>query len=120
MTKKKILIINRIAPCGTANAAESLDLLLAYSAFDHEVSVVFMDEGVWQLKTGQDSTALQQKNFTAALAALPLYDINNIYVEQTSLVQRELTLQDLLLPCAVLTSEELAILIAEQDLVLGF
>lgn len=118
--KKKILIINRHAPCSTANAPDALDMLLAYSAYEHEVSVIFIDDGVFQLKLHQDTSGLQQKNFTAALAALGLYDVNNIYIEQESLQQRGLSAADLIDGCTVAPSKNLALILAQQDIVINF
>ena len=50
---KKIMYVNRKAPYGTIYALESLEVVLIAAAFDQDVSLVFMDDGVYQLKKGR-------------------------------------------------------------------
>ena len=45
-TVKKIMYVNRKAPYGTIYALESLEVVLIAAAFDQDVSLVFMDDGV--------------------------------------------------------------------------
>ena len=51
---KKFLYLNRKAPYGTIYAWESLEVVLIGAAFDQEVSLLFVDDGVYQLTKGQD------------------------------------------------------------------
>ncbi|HQU48176.1 MAG TPA: DsrE family protein, partial [Casimicrobiaceae bacterium] len=46
---KKFMFVNRSAPYGTIYALESLEVVLISAAFDQDVSLVFLDDGVWQL-----------------------------------------------------------------------
>jgi tRNA 2-thiouridine synthesizing protein C len=48
------------------------------------------------------------------------YDVNQLYVEQESLVARGLSVEDLIVPVQVLSSAELAALMAKQDVVFSF
>ena len=41
--------INRKAPYGTIYALESLEVVLIAAAFDQDISLVFVDDGVYQL-----------------------------------------------------------------------
>jgi tRNA 2-thiouridine synthesizing protein C len=50
---KKFLYVNRKAPYGTIYAWESLEVVLIGAAFDQEVSLMFLDDGVYQLTKGQ-------------------------------------------------------------------
>ncbi len=95
-TIKKFMYINRRAPHGSNYAQEGLEVALIGAAFDQEVSIAFIDDGVFQLKTGQDTVALGIKNFTAAFGALGDFDIYKIYVERESLEQRGLSVDDLM------------------------
>ena len=52
---KKFMFVNRKAPHGTVYALESLEVVLITAAFDQDVSLVFMDDGVYQLKKGQQT-----------------------------------------------------------------
>jgi len=92
---KKFMYINRKAPYGTIYAWESLEVVLIGAAFEQDVSVAFMDDGVYQLIKGQDTTGIGMKNFSPTYAALGDYEVTKIYVEKESLEERGLTLDDL-------------------------
>jgi len=96
MATKKFMFVNRKAPYGTIYALESLEVVLISAAFDQEVSLAFIDDGVYQITKGQDTTGIGQKNFSKAYQALGDYDINKLYVEKESLEERGLTLDDLM------------------------
>ena len=90
------MYINRRAPYGTIYAWESLEVVLIGAAFDQDVSVAFLDDGVYQLMKGQDTSEVDIKNFSPTYAALGDYDVTKLYVEQESLEERGLTLDDLM------------------------
>jgi len=92
---KKFMYVNRKAPYGTIYAWEALEVVLIGAAFDQDVSLAFVDDGVYQLTKGQDTKAADMKNFSPTYSALGDYDVNKIYVEQESLDERGLTLDDL-------------------------
>ena len=92
---KKFLYVNRKAPYGTVYALESLEVVLIGAAFEQDVSLAFVDDGVYQLTKGQDTAGIGMKNFSPTYSALGDYDINKIYVEKESLEERGLTLDDL-------------------------
>lgn len=117
---KKLLYVNRKAPYGTIYAQESLEVVLIGSAFDQDISLVFIDDGVYQLKKQQDTKATGMKNFSPTYRALDDYDVNKLYVEQESLNARGLSVEDLIVPVQVLNSAELSALMATQDVVFSF
>jgi len=92
---KKFLFINRKAPYGTIYAWESLEVVLIGAAFEQDVSLAFMDDGVYELAKGQDTAGIGMKNFSPTYSALGDYEITKIYVEKESLEERGLTLEDL-------------------------
>ncbi|MCF7982952.1 MAG: sulfurtransferase complex subunit TusC [Thiohalocapsa sp.] len=94
-TVKKFLYLNRRAPYGTIYAWESLEVVLIGAAFDQDVSLAFIDDGVYQLTKNQDTAAIGMKNFSPTYAALGDYEVKKIYVEKESLEERGLTLDDL-------------------------
>jgi tRNA 2-thiouridine synthesizing protein C len=94
-TIKQFLYLNRKAPYGTIYAWESLEVVLIGAAFDQDVSLAFMDDGVYQLTKGQDTAGLGMKNFSPTYAALGDYEVKKIFVEKESLDERGLTLDDL-------------------------
>ncbi|MDH3527861.1 MAG: sulfurtransferase complex subunit TusC [Gammaproteobacteria bacterium] len=92
---KKFMYVNRKAPYGTIYAWEALEVVLIGAAFEQDVSLAFMDDGVYQLIKGQDTTGIGMKNFSPTYSALGDYEITKIYVEKESLEERGLTLDDL-------------------------
>ena len=90
------MYVNRRAPYGTVYALESLEVVLIGAAFDQDVSLAFLDDGVYQLINGQDNSESDQKNFSPIYKALGDYDINKLYVEKESLAARGLTIDDLM------------------------
>lgn len=93
---KKFLYVNRKAPYGTIYALESLEVVLIGAAFEQDVALAFLDDGVFQITKGQATEDIGMKNFSPTYKALGDYDVNKIYVEQESLDARGLTIDDLL------------------------
>ena len=134
MSTKKFMYLNRRAPYGTIYALESLEVVLIGAAFEQDVSLVFMDDGVYQLTKGQKTDGIGMKNFSPTYSALGDYEVNKIYIEKESLEERGLTLDDLQHlvwededddwaekdSIHLVSSEELARIIDEQDVVLSF
>ena len=131
---KKFLYVNRKAPYGTIYAQESLEVVLIGAAFDQDVSMAFLDDGVFQLTKGQDTKGTGLKNFSPTYRALGDYEVTKLYVEQDSLDERGLTLDDLQdiqyededddyaeKPSIIVVSrDQMADLMADQDVILSF
>ncbi|MFO8023637.1 sulfurtransferase complex subunit TusC [Thiohalophilus sp.] len=131
---KNFLYLNRRAPYGTVYAWESLEVVLIGAAFEQDVSLAFVDDGVYQIMKGQDTAELGIKNFSPTYSALGDYDVQKIYVEKESLDARGLSVEDLLDlkyededddwaekdSIKVVSAEELAKLMDESDVVLSF
>jgi len=116
---KKFMYVNRRAPYGTIFALECLEVVLISAAFEQDVSLVFLDDGVFQLKKNQDTTGIGMKNFSNTYRALDDYEVEKIYVEKESLEARGLTSDDLIIPVEVLSSEEMREIVAQQDVVIS-
>lgn len=119
-TIKKFMFVNRKAPYGTIYALESLEVVLISAAFDQDVSLAFLDDGVYQLKKGQATKAIDVKNFSPTYRALEGYDIEKLYVEKESLDERGLTEDDLIVDVQVMSRAEMGDMMDEQDVVLSF
>jgi tRNA 2-thiouridine synthesizing protein C len=131
---KKFMYINRRAPHGTIYAWESLEVVLIGAAFDQDVSLAFMDDGVYQLLKGQDTADIETKNFSPTYSALGDYDVTKLYVEKESLEERGLTLDDLMDlkwedededwaekdSIRLVSREELSAVIDQQDVIFSF
>ena len=117
---KKFMFVNRRAPYGTVYALEALEVALISAAFDQDISMVFLDDGVYELVKGQQTKAIDVKNFSPAYRALEGYDIEKLYVDADSLAARGLTEDNLLVPVEVLSAAQMAELMDQQDVVIGF
>jgi tRNA 2-thiouridine synthesizing protein C len=117
---KKFLYVNRRAPHGSIYALESLEVVLIGAAFEQDVSLAFLGDGVYQLAKGQDTKALESKNFSPAFRALEDYDVTKLYVEQEALAARGLTEADLVVPVQVMSAARIAEIMDEQDVILSF
>ena len=117
---KKFLYVNRKAPYGTIYALESLEVVLIGAAFEQDVSLAFLGDGVFQLARGQDTKAAEVKNFSPTFRALEDYDVTKLYVEKEALEARGLTEADLVVPVQVMESAAISKIMEEQDVVLSF
>jgi len=117
---KKFLYVNRKAPYGTIYALESLEVVLIGAAFEQDVSLAFLGDGVYQLTKGQDTKGREVKNFSPTFRALEDYDVTKLYVEQEALEARGLTEADLVVPVQVVSAGRMAEIMEEQDVILSF
>ena len=116
----RTLFIQYHAPYGGESPQEQLDALLVAAAFGQQISLLFQDDGVWQLLPEQQGSALGRRTLGAQLQALSLYDIDRLYVDAVSLRERQLALEKLALPVIVLEADGLRQLLREQDNILRF
>lgn len=114
---KSMLIISRQAPWAGPAAREALDIALAGGAYDLPVSMLFLDDGVYQLTDAQAPGAVQQKNLAANLQALPLFGVEELFVCAASLARRGLSDDALAIAAQTQTDEQLRELLPRFDLV---
>ena len=88
--EQHILVVCRSAPYGSSLAREALETALAAGAMGAQITMLFLDEGVWQLVDQHKPEAIGRKNHGAMLSALPIYDIDEILIDQASLEKRGL------------------------------
>ena len=117
---KKFLYINRKAPYGTIYALESLEVVLIAAAFDQDVSLAFLDDGIYQIVKGQHTKPIDVKNFSPTYRALEGYDIEKLYVEKESMDARGLKAEDFIVPVKVIGAQEMTDLMQSQDVILSF
>jgi tRNA 2-thiouridine synthesizing protein C len=132
--KKKFLYVNRKAPYGTIYALESLEVVLIGAAFEQEVSLAFLDDGVFQLVEGQNTADIGMKNFSKTYRALGDFEVRKLYVERESMDERGLSEADLM-PIVhedenedyaekpsihLIDRAEMARIIAQNDVILSF
>jgi tRNA 2-thiouridine synthesizing protein C len=132
--RKKLLFVNRKAPYGTIYALEALEVVLISAAFEQDVSLAFLDDGVYQLMQGQNTSGIGMKNFSPTYKALGDFDVTKLYVEKESLDERGLQPADLMEityededadfaekpSLHVVSRSELTEVMAQQDVLLNF
>ncbi|VAX05890.1 tRNA 5-methylaminomethyl-2-thiouridine synthase subunit TusC [hydrothermal vent metagenome] len=117
---KKFLYVNRRAPYGSSYAMEAIDVVLIGAAFDQDISVLFIDDGVFQLKEGQDTLDVDMKNISPALRALDMYDVDKIYVATDAMATRGLKQRDLVIEVEMLSDAKIQDLMDAQDVIFSF
>lgn len=115
---QSLLIISRQAPWAGPSAREALDIALAGGAFDLPLAMLFLDDGVFQLLPEQQPTAVQQKDLTANLQALPMFGVEALYVAERSLQERGLQTHPMNLPVQMLDDSALTALIDRYEQVI--
>ncbi|MGK0375941.1 MAG: tRNA 2-thiouridine synthesizing protein C [Arenicella sp.] len=120
MSDEKILYVISRAAYSNASGQEALDAILIGASFDLDVSVLFIHDGVFQLKQGQQSSDKGLKLFTKTYKALADFGVEKIYIHDLSIASRGLTQSDLI--CTVTPLDSLAVgeLIAQQAKVFTF
>ena len=127
----KFMLIVRKAPHGSIYVHEAIEVMFIMATFDMDLSVVFLDDGVFAVKKGQDTKELGIKGFSASLGTLADWDVTNVDVDEQSLKDRNLSADDLvtlgedddtdeILYPKILSTDELKKMMHEQDSVLSF
>ncbi len=120
MVKNKFLFLLRKAPHGTIYALEGLEAILVFCSYEQEISLLFMDDGVFSLEKGQDTSELGIKNFSSTYRVLEDYGVTRVCVDKESLEIRGLGKKDLLIDVEVMNDQEIADLMNKQDVILPF
>lgn len=114
---KKIMNVVRRAPHGSIYTYEGLEMILVMAAFEQDISVVFIDDGIYSLLKNQDTEGIGIKGFANTYRALDGFDVEKLFVDKESMEERGLTEDDFVVDVEVLTSSEIGKLMTEQDVV---
>ncbi|WP_439100484.1 DsrE family protein [Congregibacter sp.] len=82
---RKPLILFQSSPYEGSLGRSAIDLALAFAVFAQDPVVVFSGDAVLSLKDGQNADAVGRKSLRKVIDSLPLYDLDTVYVDQTSL-----------------------------------
>ena len=114
--KKYLFVLRRAAHSGTY-VQETLDVILTTAAFDQRVSILLLDDGVFQLKENQQLINSKSKDTCAIFNALALYDVNDIYIEEESLSERGINTKNLTLAVEIVKRTEVENLYQNFDII---
>lgn len=105
---KSYLFIISKPPHSGIYVQETLDIILTTAAFEQAVSLLFLDDGVFNLKNRQNPDTSGLKDTAAIFDALALYDVNALYIESESLQERGLSPDALCLPTEAICRNQLS------------
>ncbi len=88
---KTVAILNTQAPFSSSAGKEALDAALIFGSFEQPTSLFFIGDGVFQVIGDQNPTSIESKDYLKTFSALEFYDIDNIYICEQSLSERNLT-----------------------------
>lgn len=117
---RRLLYVFTHAPYSSAAGQEGLEAVLVGSAFEQQISLLFIHDGVYQLKAGQASQKGSLKQYTKTYAALHDFGVNEIYTHDLSLIARGINDDALMLSARSIDTEQVRALLAEQDKVFTF
>lgn len=120
MNAAKVLYVISRAPYSNANGQEALDAIMVGASFDLDVSVLFISDGVFQLKQGQQPGNNGLKQFTKTYKALHDFGVKKIYTHSLSMVARGLIESELICAVTMLDSQAVSALLADQAKVFTF
>jgi tRNA 2-thiouridine synthesizing protein C len=118
MQKKHLAFVLRSSPYESTKAQEGLDAILAASVFEQFISIIFYGDGVFQLIENQMPNP--QKNLGKMLGALHLYEIDQIFIQETALIQRNIQTSQLIKIGALSSDARIAKVLGSADHVLSF
>jgi len=115
---KKFLFVMNNSPHNGIKLQEKLDVILTAAAFDQKVALLFLDDGIFQLKKGQHPEKQGLKDTASIFNALEIYDVNDIYTEVESLQERGVKPSDLSLPVQEFYRKDINELMQQYDIII--
>lgn len=118
MPMRKLLLIIRNAPYGTANVGEGLRAAIALAGMDMDTTVVLMDDAVFAALKGQEAEAIGMNSLGEVIESAKKYGAKP-YVHSESLQQRSIDKDDLI-NVEIIDTVSVANLIHEADATITF
>jgi tRNA 2-thiouridine synthesizing protein C len=115
-----VAILMRKAPYGSVYTAEGFRTIMGIAVFEMDISVVFMDDGVFALLKDQDPDKFDMKPLGDGFPMLKDFDVENFYVHDVSLSERGLTAEDLVLEAEIVDGAQIAAILENAGTVLPF
>lgn len=115
-----LLFIFSHTPYGSSIGREGLEAALAAGAFEQNMAIIFIGDGLWQLKDNQNTDDSQRKNHQKMTSALPLFGIDSLYAQASGLETRQLNLNNLYLDVKPASNSDIQALITNAKHVLSF
>ena len=125
------MIVVRKPPHGSIYVQEAQEVMLIVAAYEMDLSVVFIDDGVFALKSGQNTSELGTKSFMPTFGAVIDWEIENVYIDETSMQERGIKAEQIItigededteepVQPEILSSKAIQELMQQQDTILSF
>lgn len=116
---KHIGLVCRTPPYGNSKARELIDIALAAGVFDQEVCLFFLGDGIFQLQAEQSPINIEQKNHGKLIDMLEIYGINNIVVQESAMLSRNIKRSEISKDFQVLDDTSINALISQQHVTMS-
>ena len=116
----EVAILMRKAPYGSVYTAEGFRSMMGVGVFEMDISVLFVDDGVYALVKGQDPSALDMKPIGDGFPMLADFGVTKFYVHDGSLEERGLSPEDLVMDVEIVDNDRAAQILASNGPVLPF
>ncbi|MCK8106463.1 DsrE family protein [Pseudoalteromonas sp. 2CM41L] len=116
---KNVLVMSQSSPFDELNIRDALDMSLIFAAVDQNISWLFSGPAVLALKNNQTTHPLGLKDFFKNIKTLEIYEVENIYVCEKSLLDYGLNKSQLIIDSISLNYTEQQQLIAKQHFVVN-
>ncbi len=120
MSALQIAFVHSRGPYDGPFAQDGLDAAMVAAAFDQEVTLVFVDDGVYQLLPGHAPAAIGRRRADEALGHIGALGVQRILVDRASLDLRGVAAELLNLPAKPMEAGEIARFLETQDQVFVF
>jgi tRNA 2-thiouridine synthesizing protein C len=115
-----VAVLMRKAPYGSVYTAEGFRTIMGIAVFEMDISVVFVDDGVYALIENQDPGKLDMKPLGDGFPMLEEFGVSKFYVHDGSLAERGLTTEDLVMDAEVVSGAQIAEILDQAHKVLPF
>ena len=114
---KKFLFVLRKPSYSGLYVQEMIDIILTTAAFEQNVTLLLLDDAVFHLKDNQNTLSSAYKNTATLFSILPTMDVETIFVETQSLLERGLSADTLTLPVQAVSREDITPFMSQFDIV---
>lgn len=114
------LFIFSKGPHSNLDAKEGVDFSLAAAAFGQQVSVLFIEDSIFQLVEDQNPRLISSKNHSSTLEALSLYGVEEIFISQHDLEKRDISTQQLMPIGKTVDANTIKSIITKHDFVFNY
>ena len=116
---KSVLIRMSKCPLNGLISGEQLETAMVAATFEQEVSILFTGDGVLNLLPTKETKEVTGYNIEKMLLALPTFDVNDLFICERSLEQRQIGVFSLPKNATLITFEDQRRLIKTTDVVLS-